>query len=426
MATQARRGNGGPSVADGQPTFRVVVIGAGYAGCVAANRVAHALARRRAQARVEVTVVNPRADFVERIRLHQLAAGSRRAATLPLARVLHPSVRLVVGTALRIDAAQRAVICDGWSLPYDALVFAIGSQPSSTTPGVASHAFLLDLEGANALRLRLSSLPRGGVVTVVGGGLTGIETATEIAERRRDLSVHLVTARPVGGGLSPSGRARVVSTLGRLGVIRHEGATVTEVRDGLVVLGEATLAFDICVWAGPMSVPPLATHSMLATDHLGRLIVDEYLRHPDYPEIIGAGDAVALPEHVGSHLRMSCAAALPLGARAGDAVLAAIDSIDRNTVTPAPAAVGFMMQCISLGREGGVVQLVRADDVPRRLAVSGRPAAVVKELICRWTILSMTMERTLPIAHVGSRGPKRAPSKASEHSRGAGEGENAQ
>ncbi|MGO4205460.1 hypothetical protein AB4Z09_27740 [Rhodococcus sp. TAF43] len=49
----------------------VVVVGAGYAGGMAANRVASA-----GISDVVVTVINPRWEFVERIRLHQYAAGS--------------------------------------------------------------------------------------------------------------------------------------------------------------------------------------------------------------------------------------------------------------------------------------------------------------------------------------------------------------
>ena len=51
----------------------IVVIGGGYAGTLAANHL-------RLNADVEITVVNPRPVFVERIRLHQLAAGTRGAA----------------------------------------------------------------------------------------------------------------------------------------------------------------------------------------------------------------------------------------------------------------------------------------------------------------------------------------------------------
>lgn len=50
---------------------RIVVLGAGYAGAFAAGN----LARRLSPADTEITVVNAEPDFVERMRLHQLAIG---------------------------------------------------------------------------------------------------------------------------------------------------------------------------------------------------------------------------------------------------------------------------------------------------------------------------------------------------------------
>lgn len=66
----------------------------------------------------------------------------------------------------------------------------------------------------------------------------------------------------------------------------------------------------------------------------GQLLVGDTLRCPDHPEIIGAGAAVAPPPQVAQHLRMSCAAVLPLGAHAADVVPAAI-STTHGGPTPA-------------------------------------------------------------------------------------------
>ena len=98
----------------------VVVIGGGYAGTVAAN---HLQTRRD----VAVTLVNPRPEFVERIRLHQMVADTD-SATVDYSDMLHPSVSLVVNTATEIDAANRHVrLASGSRLRYDYLIYAIGS-----------------------------------------------------------------------------------------------------------------------------------------------------------------------------------------------------------------------------------------------------------------------------------------------------------
>ena len=75
----------------------VVVIGGGYAGVMAANRLTQ-------RDDVTVTLINPRPAFVERIRLHQLVGGSYDAAA-DYREVLGAGIRLVVDTVTRIDAA---------------------------------------------------------------------------------------------------------------------------------------------------------------------------------------------------------------------------------------------------------------------------------------------------------------------------------
>ncbi|HEY9333665.1 MAG TPA: FAD-dependent oxidoreductase [Kribbella sp.] len=74
----------------------VVVVGGGYAGVMAANR----LTRRHD---VNVTLINARPEFVERIRLHQLVTGSDDAL-VDYRTILAGGVTLVVDTVTRIDA----------------------------------------------------------------------------------------------------------------------------------------------------------------------------------------------------------------------------------------------------------------------------------------------------------------------------------
>src|SRR3954447_6919930 len=84
-----------------QNATKVVVIGGGYAGTLAANHL-------RMRADVDITLVNPRPKFVERIRLHQFVAGNYDAA-VDYGNLLGTGIRLVVDSATRIDTGTRKV-----------------------------------------------------------------------------------------------------------------------------------------------------------------------------------------------------------------------------------------------------------------------------------------------------------------------------
>ncbi|MFD0662765.1 FAD-dependent oxidoreductase [Thermocatellispora tengchongensis] len=155
----------------------VVVIGGGYAGVMAANRL-------RQREDVVVTLINSRPVFVDRVRLHQLVGGSHDAVA-DYGDVLGEGVRLVVDTVVRIDAAGRSVLLSsGSTIGYDYLIYAVGSAGAEpVVPGAAEFAHpIAGLEEARRLRSVLDAVPASAPIAVVGGGPTGIETAAELAE----------------------------------------------------------------------------------------------------------------------------------------------------------------------------------------------------------------------------------------------------
>jgi NADH:ubiquinone reductase (H+-translocating) len=372
----------------------IVVIGGGYAGTLAANHL-------RLRADVEITLVNPRPVFVERIRLHQLAAGTGTAA-VDYGTMLGEGIQLIVDSAERINAADRTIeLASGAVLDYDYLIYAVGSTGvvPAAVPGAVEFAYpVAEFEYAERLHTALDELHPDAPVTVIGAGLTGIEMASELARQRR---VTLVCGGVLGPSLSRAGRRSVAKWLRRLDVDVLETAVVGEVRSDSVVLTDgAILPSALTMWTAGFGVPELAARSGLRTDPAGRLLTDETLTSVDDPHIVAAGDAVA-PS--GRPLRMSCQAAGPLGVQAANTVLSRVAGT-------APAALSriFVGQCISLGRSYATFQLARTDDTPVNVAVGGRLAASVKEAICKATVWSIRREAAKPGSYPLLKGGKRA------------------
>ena len=362
----------------------VVVIGGGYAGVIAANHL-------RVRDDVRITLINPRSSFVERIRLHQLVTGSDDAV-VDYETVLGAGIRLIVDEASAIDPAQRSVaLAPGGAVDYDYLVYAVGSTGAEPrVPGAAEFGHpIASLESAEGLRSVLSTASAAAVVTVVGAGPTGIETAAELAESGR--TVTLVCGEVLGPYLHPRTRRTVERRLTELGVtvLYGPGAVVTSVtRDAVRLSDGRELPSQVTIWTAGFGVPDLAVRSGLSTDAVGRLLTDETLTSVDDDRIVAAGDSAA-PS--GVPFRMSCQAAGPLGAHAADTVLRRV----RGEV-PAPVALGFVGQCLSLGRRRGVFQFSRSDDTARKLYLAGRAGARLKEVICWGTVKQLALEARRP------------------------------
>ncbi len=407
---------------------RIVVLGAGYTGAIAAGR----LARRLRREDVTITLVNAEPDFVERVRMHQLAAGQDLKP--------RPFSEMFAGTGVRfrlakvtgvdvdrktvtvIDANDPASIAPGSGadliapgsgagliapgsgarqiapgsgaeeLAYDTLVYALGSGWNARgVPGTAEHAYeIAGRPGALRLRERLARLDAGQTVVVVGGGLTGIEAATEIAEARPDLDVALAAQGGLGDWLSPKGREHLRKVLGKLGITAYEYAEVTGVEAGHVATADGeTIPAAVTVWTTGFAVHPIAQATALEVTGTGQIVVDATMRSVSHPDVYAIGDAAMAMGPGDKPLRMSCASGIPTAWQAADAIAT------RLTGGKLPnAPLRYFNQCISLGRKEGLIQYVTADDRARQAVLTGRLAAVYKELVCKgaaWGVANPTL-----------------------------------
>ncbi|MFF0250125.1 NAD(P)/FAD-dependent oxidoreductase, partial [Streptosporangium sandarakinum] len=241
---------------------RIVVLGAGYAGANAAGR----LARRLHRDDVEITLVNGDAEFVERVRLHQLAGG-QDLKPRPL-RDLYAGTGVQVRTArvTAVDVEAKTVDLGGETLAYDTLVYALGSVIADHgVPGAAEHTHnVAGKQAALRLRARLSRLTPGATVLVVGGGLTGIEAATEIAEAHPGLKVAIAARGRVGDWLSDKAQRHLRGALDRLGITVHDHADITRVdADGALTGTGAKIPAQVTVWTAGFTVHPIAAATTL-------------------------------------------------------------------------------------------------------------------------------------------------------------------
>lgn len=385
--------------------MQILILGGGYAGLACAARLAHRLRAQGIAAQVRLVTASP--VLVERIRLHQAATG-QQLPPRPIVPLLAPlGVDVTIGRASSIDLAARTVTVDGEALPWDRLVLALGSQ---NDPVRAAGAFTLEPGRADELHDHLWGLARGAHVAVVGGGLTGIEAASEIAEHFPHLQVHLLTGGRVAQEFSEAARSHVVQVLTqRMRIQLHEQTVVRAIGAGAVETPTGPVPADACVWAAGFAAHPLAAQAGLRVNAGGQVLVDPSLRSTSHPAVYAAGDIAAPVLPPGQPLPMGCKTAMPMGVHVADTIARELAGRE-----PQPFDHALLFYCVSLGRRDGLIQWADGEGQLTGRILTGRRGALFKELICRSTWWALRLEAKGRRAVVWKR-TGRAPSQLPVH-----------
>ncbi|HVH82333.1 MAG TPA: FAD-dependent oxidoreductase, partial [Stellaceae bacterium] len=316
---------------------QIVVLGGGFAGLTAAVGAARKLAELKIdKSDIAVTIVNRDPWHAIRVRNYETDLSGVR---VPLADVLGPiGVALVIGDVIGIDRDRREVAVAGREpLPYDRLVFALGSElVRPPIPGLAKHGFDIDTYDAAArLSAHLAALPACApspgrfTALVVGGGLTGVEMATELTTRLREIAldaparVILADRAPrIGSNMGDEACAVIDDALAALGVESRPGIAIKSVSPhGATLSSGEEIAADTVIWCAGMRAHPLAAALPGEHDRFGRVAVDRFLRVEAAPDIFAAGDTAAALVDGEHYSVMSCQHARPMGRIAGHNVV---------------------------------------------------------------------------------------------------------
>jgi NADH dehydrogenase len=304
---------------------RVVIIGGGFGGLYAAQRLGRAT-------NVEVTLIDKRNFHLFQPLLYQVAVGGLSPGDIasPLRGVLsrQKNTQVLMGEVVDVDPQAKTVSLKGGNtLPYDTLIVATGMSHfyfgrddwADIAPGLKT------VEDALEMRRRIFAAFEAAEKTtdpdlqkalltfvIVGAGPTGVELAGALAElayhtlkpdfRQIDTSqtrILLVEGMDrVLPPFPPDLSQRAYQDLEGMGVEILTQTLVTDIQGKQITLKQGdeitTVQSATVLWAAGVRDPGmggiLAERTGAERDRSGRLIVAEDLSVPNYPDIFVVGD----------------------------------------------------------------------------------------------------------------------------------------
>lgn len=354
----------------------VVVVGGGYAGIHAVKAIQDTLKGRP----VHLILIDKEPCHLRKVLLFKPAAAKTDIA-IPLKSLFPEGVDCLQGTVLSVDGGAKTLTYADTTgkeqaLAYDVLVLAVGSVVRQVEPeqggialtGVAAaetirttwqhNMRLAAQENSPAERQRLLTL------AVAGAGISGIETAAELAfAMRREAQTHGIAPTEVKvyllnaqSRLFTEGSAKMAhkleQALTEAGVTVLHGTKAIRERGGQLHLSTGrSLSVGLCVWSlGLLPNPALRQMGLPLTVH-GQLVVDQSYRVAGAPGVYSIGDCARIVDPAsGQADRMTCKEATGQAVRLGKVVLADLQG------TAAPAHQGYMdFFCVGLGPERAMV-----------------------------------------------------------------------
>jgi len=341
-----------PPRLDGSPSRepQIVIVGAGFGGLRAAQRLRHAKAR--------VTVLDRRNHHLFQPLLYQVATAGLNPSDIaaPIRRILRrqANTTVLLAEVTGIDLAARQVKLAEGEVAYDFLILAAGATDNYFGHDAwAPHApGLKSLDDAVEIRTRVllafeaaeraaDDAERAQWLTfvVIGGGPTGVELAGALSEiarhtlardfRRfdpRQARVVLLEGGPrVLGAYSEASSASAQRQLERLGVTVRTGAMVADIDATGVRVGDERITARTVLWAAGVRAVPLAQTLGVPLDRAGRVLVERDLSVPGHPSSFVIGDLCAFAQSDGKPVPGVAPAAMQEGDHAAANVLRLLD-----------------------------------------------------------------------------------------------------
>ncbi len=377
---------------------QIVILGAGYAGIRAVQDLTK-LFRRNPEYRLILINKHNYHQFITEI--HKPAAGTCPAefARIPISHLIDEDrVEFIKATVTQIKPEENLILFeDGRTQSYDYLIVGLGADPEFyNIPGLEGHR--LTLRSVNAARLIRAHIekmfaegkqappeerPAYWTVIIVGGGMTGIEFAGELAEMKPRLAkeydvplekIRIINIEALPNILSeadPELVAHARKVLEEKGVEIITGRPVAKFADNKIYLkdGEVIPSMTV-VWSAGIRGNRILEESALETAGRGRVVVDQYLRTKQYPNVFAAGDcAYCINPETGKPAAPNAHNAIDMGAVCAKNIY----NLEHGKEL-VPFKEVYLGSATSLGGTAGIADM-------GKLRFKGVPATVFKEMI---------------------------------------------
>ncbi|WP_372636913.1 NAD(P)/FAD-dependent oxidoreductase [Cohnella sp.] len=274
---------------------KVVILGGGYGGMMVVQELLEHIPDDK-----QLVLVERMPYQGLKTEYYALAAGTVSDLEIRVNYPVHPQLQMVYGNITDIDLENKIVrVANQEPISYDSLVIALGCTDNyHGIPGAPDYTCSIQsLSATRRTFQQINDIRPYGQLTIVGGGLSGVEVAAELRESRSDINIRILDrGNSVMSAFPGKLQEYVASWFRQHDVEMRSHISITSLEQGVIHNGGLeSILTDVTVWTAGIQPVPLVQRMELPKDPQGRLVVNEYHELPDYAHVYVIGDCSSQP-----------------------------------------------------------------------------------------------------------------------------------
>ncbi|MBU9713010.1 NAD(P)/FAD-dependent oxidoreductase [Evansella tamaricis] len=272
----------------------LIILGGGYGGL----RVIQKLLTSKTLKDISITLIEKEPYHSLKTEFYALAAGTVADSHLRVAFPNDVRLELKFETVSHINLENQVVdLENGDQLHYDDLIIGLGCEDKyHGVPGADKYTLSIQsMRRARKTYQVLQGVKANGSVAIVGGGLSGVELASELRESRPDLTVKLFDRGENILSMFPAKLYTYVqSWLKDHQVEIINRANITKVESEILYNHDKPVSADAIIWTAGIQANKLVRNLDVEKDSIGRVLVTKYHHIPGFDNVFVVGDCAAL------------------------------------------------------------------------------------------------------------------------------------
>ncbi|WP_202080312.1 NAD(P)/FAD-dependent oxidoreductase [Caldalkalibacillus salinus] len=273
----------------------IVILGGGYGGL----RISQRLLSSELPHNIQLTMIDRQPYHCLKTEYYALAAGTESDTALRVPFPEDSRLNLKYGEITDINLDKKQVLLnDHEVIEYDFVIIGLGCEDKyHGVPGAPEHTYSIqNMEGTRETYKALNNVKANGTISIVGGGLSGVELASELRESRSDLNITIYDrGESILGPFPEKLREYVREWFEEHEVKLCHHANITKVEPNTLYNHDKPIESDVIVWTAGIQANRLVRELPVEKDHMGRVVLTEHHYIKAFPEVFVVGDCASLP-----------------------------------------------------------------------------------------------------------------------------------